>query len=69
MRSGQKDKLADIEGVIHHQTAHAIRFSKSGEDSSAVWLPKSLVEVQPLERDGWVEVTMPEWLAMDKGLI
>lgn len=37
-----------------------------------VWLPRSQISWEPIPgaiRGGTVEVTMPEWLAMDKGLI
>lgn len=33
-----------------------------------VWLPKSQIEVEE-NKDGTCTVTMPEWLAHDKGLI
>lgn len=55
--------LIDISGQIMHETAKAVLFSDTGEKDKAVWLPKSQIEV-----NGNI-VTMPEWLAKDKGLI
>lgn len=31
------------------------------------WLPRSQIEIEP--KAGHVIITMPEWLALDKGLI
>lgn len=37
-----------------------------------IWLPRSLVSWEPVRgsiRGGEIELTLPEWLAKDKGLI
>lgn len=34
-----------------------------------IWLPLSQIEVSEKDDKGLVVVTMPEWLALDKGLI
>jgi len=63
-------ELVDIAGCLHHETDKAILFSDTADEKDAVWLPKSRCEYQ---RDGgqerFVTVTMPEWLAKEKGLI
>ena len=62
-----KSNLVDIEGAIHAETEKAVLFSETGERAKAVWLPKSMVEI---DRDGGKSIlTMPEQLALDKGLI
>ena len=55
--------------------AGAILVSDTGDEDDAVWLPKSLIsfdrpgfEFKPGEPE-WVEVTVPHWLAVDKGLV
>ena len=53
---------------MHAETDRAIRVSDDGEDRNAVWLPKSQIEIGELKA-GYVEVTLPEWLAIDKGLV
>lgn len=53
--------LVDIAGEIRSQTEKAIQFF---DGDKAVWLPRSQIEIN---EDG--TVTMPEWLALDKGLI
>jgi hypothetical protein len=65
-----RSDLIDIAGVIHHQTEKAILFSDDGDREKAVWLPKSVVEVEhdPKKPDH-VTVTMPERIAKDRGLI
>lgn len=61
-------KLTDITMQLHHQTPEAFLVSETGDAKKAVWLPKSQVEVEVIRGD-IVEVTMPEWLAEEKGLI
>lgn len=56
------NQLIDIAGEVKGETEKAYRFYDGKE---TVWLPKSQVE--------WYEdegtMTMPEWLALEKGLI
>ena len=55
--------LVEIAGLVAGETEKAFRFdSGTGE---TVWLPKSLFEWDETEKI----MTMPEWLAMEKGLI
>ena len=64
-----KSNLIDIFGRVHAETERAVRFSETGEDDKAVWLPRSQIEMQSGDKAGYVTVTMPEWLAQEKGLI
>lgn len=63
-----KSDLVDLTMKLHAETDRAIRVSDDGEDRNAVWLPKSQVEFVAV-KPGYVEVTLPEWLAIDKGLM
>lgn len=65
--SGKSD-LVDIAVQVHHRTDKAILVSDDGDRDKAVWLPLSQIEIEERAK-GIVEVTLPEWLAMDKGLI
>lgn len=56
------DHLVDIAGEIRGETEKAYRFYDGKE---TVWLPKSQCEWYEDEKS----MTMPEWLAKDKGLI
>lgn len=58
-----KSDLIDITVQIHHETERAWLVSDGGEK---VWIPKSQAEIAP-EGKVWV-LTMPEWLAVEKGL-
>lgn len=60
--TGRSD-LIDIAGIVKHQTEKAYLFDGGGDE--AVWLPKSQCEWDEEEKT----MTMPEWLAKDKGLI
>lgn len=64
-----KSDLVDIAAVRHAETDKAILVSETGEKSDAVWLPKSQVEIENDGHKNFITVTMPEWLAKDKGLI
>lgn len=68
MPSSNKSDLVDLTMKLHAETDRAIRVSDDGEDRNAVWLPKSQVEFV-MTKPGYVEVTLPEWLAIDKGLV
>lgn len=56
-------KLCDLEGQLRRETDKAffVYFTDMGVE---VWVPKSQVEY-----DGDKTFTMPEWLAIDKGLV
>ena len=62
-----KSDLIDVEMKIHHTTERSILASTDGERDNAVWLPLAHIEVANKER-GVAEVTMPEWLAVERGL-
>jgi hypothetical protein len=59
-------KIVDVEDLdIKNRTDKAILVD---DGKVSVWLPLSQVEVEEY-RDGTYTVTLPEWLAKDKGLI
>lgn len=64
----RKSDLLDITVQLHHETAKAILVSDDGNKDNAVWLPLSQCEVER-KSGGIVIVTLPEWLATDKGLV
>ena len=57
----RSNDLIDIAGEIRAETEKAIQFF---DGDVVVWLPRSQIEVND---DG--TVTMPEWLAIEKGLV
>jgi hypothetical protein len=67
--SDYRSDLIDIVCTLHAETEKAIFVSDDGEKDNAVWLPKSQIEYELRGRTGSTIVTMPEWLAKDKGLI
>lgn len=60
--------LVDLNLALHMKTERAILVSETGDEAKAVWLPLALCEVVPRPRQA-VVVTLPEWLAIEKGLI
>jgi hypothetical protein len=65
--SGKSD-LVDLTMQLHQETARAVLVSDDGDRDNAVWVPLSHCEIER-KASGIVIVTMPEWLALDKGLI
>ena len=61
-------QLVDLTMQLHAETEKAIRVSDDGEDENALWLAKSLVEIERKPKS-IVIVTMPEWLAIEKRLV
>lgn len=62
-----KSDLVDLTVQIHARTNRAILVSDDGDRERAVWLPLAHVEVVPKGRHH--VVTIPEWLAIDRGLV
>jgi len=57
---------------IHHISDKAILVSGDGEDDTTVWLPISQLQQDELDdivAEDDVELTVPEWIAVSKGLI
>lgn len=64
-------QLIDLEMRLHVETANAILASDDGDRDKAVWLPKSQIEFEAklVKGEHYATVTMPEWLATEKGLV
>ena len=63
-------EVTDIVVQEHHRTDKAILVSDTGDKEDAVWLPFSQIEMEPVPgKSGFLEITLPVWLAQDKGLI
>jgi hypothetical protein len=63
-----KSNIIDIDGAIEAQTTSAVMFH-TGDKSEAVWLPRSQIEISETGFAGIVTISLPEWLALNKGLI
>ena len=57
-----KSDLVDVDGELRGSTERAYRFF---DGTRTVWLPKSECQWDTVEKT----MTMPEWLAEEKGLI
>lgn len=75
-----KSELTDVSMHLHYVNERSIKASADGVLKNAVILPSSQIELahfgEPLKEDQWgtmqgkvVEITMPIWLATEKGLI
>lgn len=62
-----RSDIIDLTVDLHHETDRAVLVSDTGDKEDAVWLPLSQIEIEP---DGGTHVvSLPEWLASEKGLV
>lgn len=64
----RRPNLIDVELQFFCETEKAIRVGDTTDPHAGVWLPKSQVEFVRKDNN-FVEVTLPEWLALEKGFI
>lgn len=63
-----RSNVIDITVQKLHETDNAVLVTDSIPEKG-VWLSKSLIEIEASATGGLYEVTLPEWLALEKGLI
>ena len=68
MTAAMKSDLVDVTCHVLQRTDRAVLVSSDGDVEKAVWLPLSQVEIE-MKRLPIAEITMPEWLAKQRGLI
>lgn len=69
MRLTEDNRLVDMKLFEHARTDRALLVSEKGDKREAVWLPLSQIEINSTGAAGIHDITLPEWLALDKGLI
>lgn len=66
-------KLYDMVVFVHRENDSAVLVSEDEKDrKGAVWLPKSQIEITPKATVLGVlfhDLALPEWLAIEKGLV
>lgn len=67
MSAARKSDLVDIEVQKKHETRDAYLITADGQNN--VWVPKSAVELVQNYADKCWMLTIPEWLATEKGLV
>jgi len=65
MRLEKRNNSVEFYAEIRRETEMAIL---AFDGANEIWLPKSLIEITPVKHPD-VEITLPEWLAIDKGII
>lgn len=65
-----RSDLCDINVKLLRQTERAVMVATAFRDCEPVWLPLSQVELSANEdSSGTYALTLPEWLAISKGLV
>lgn len=67
--SASKSDLVDLDVQKHHETDKAWLVSGSGDRDDAVWIAKSQAQLEPDYAGKCFVLTLPEWLATEKGLV
>lgn len=62
-----RSDLTDITVIVQHQTANAILCDHGGK--APCWLPLSQIEIAPNTDGKTHTVTLPQWLAEEKGMV
>lgn len=63
-----KSNIIDIDVHVHVKTINAVLVSETGDRDAAEWLPLSQVEVD-MTAPASATLTLPEWLAIERGLV
>ena len=62
------NEITDLTVKVYAQTEKALQVSI--DEDTKVWLPRSQIEhLGEAEESGLVDLSIPEWLALEKGLI
>lgn len=64
-----RSNLVDITLIKVREEDKAVGFKETEAEEELVWLPKSQIEMEPTKKEGIFTVTMPEYIAHEKGLI
>lgn len=63
-----RSNLIDLTVSVLHRTERAVLVTDSIPEKG-VWLPLAQIELEPAATGGLHTLTLPEWLATEKGLI
>jgi hypothetical protein len=65
-----RSDLIDLEVMVHAETDEAIKVSLDGNAQKAVWIPKSMIEIErSMKMEDVVTMTVPQWKAEKEGLV
>jgi hypothetical protein len=64
-----RSNLVDLTLIKVWETDKAIGFKETESDEELIWLSKAVIEVEKTKKEGIVVVTVPEYIAHEKGLI
>lgn len=65
---GQGQEFVEVECTVTHETEAAVKCVTS---RTTVWVPKSQLrdQVKQIPSGGPITIEVPEWLAIEKGLV
>jgi len=64
-----KSDIIDIFMRVKHRTEKAVLVTDEKDEGDEVWLPLSQIEIEMDDDPKYATISLPEWLALDKGLV
>ena len=64
-----RSDLTELSLFRIRETERAVLVSDDGSGDSGVWLPKAAIEIEETAKQDVILVTLPERLAIEKGLV
>lgn len=68
IRGDEEEGFVNVQVVLRAESAKAFKIA-AHEDAEPVWVPKSQADIAKRGDGSIVTMTMPEWLAQERGLI
>lgn len=62
-----RSDIIDVTVIVKHETPAAVRVEHGGK--APCWLPRSQIEIEPNADGKTHTVTLPQWLAEEKGMV
>lgn len=72
MRRERNLETDEVELFLHHETEKAVLVSEFGTEEMALWMPKSMIEINCRRKVGQIQIVSieaPCWLLEEKGFI
>ena len=64
-----RSNLIDLTVQLVHETDKAVLVNAMIGNSENTWLPKYLIEIDKTANPGFIVITLPEYIALEKELI
>ncbi|HEV7278409.1 MAG TPA: hypothetical protein VGN80_19180 [Devosiaceae bacterium] len=67
-RDAHESEMLTLVVNLHRTRPLSVQVSNTGEGDVRVWLPKSVIEIEPVALGSTLRIRVPRWLALREGL-